>query len=130
MGEQGELTKSYFGLEGFLTAGGQSVGLSVFKQMPLLPYLAEYADLGQSKGLTKQEQAQMQLSKLIGGITMAGAAKKQAPGSARASDTEAQLQSLSGLIEKCLELDPSGRVSAADAVSHKIFEGVKAAPPL
>lgn len=130
MREQGELTKSYFGLEGFLSTGGKPIGLSVFKQLPLLPDLAQYADVGQNKGLTKQEQAQMQLSKLIGGITMAGAAKRQAPGSAQASETEAQLELLSGLIEKCLDMDPSSRISAVDAVGHKIFGNVKAPPPL
>merc|ERR1711862_477698 len=122
MREQGRLTKQFFGVEGFLSDTGNAVGLSAFKQMPLLPELAQHVDFGSSKGLTKQEQAQMQLSKLIGGIAMVGAAKKQAPGSAQTSQSEAQLQSLSSLIEKCLETDPSCRISAADAVGHEIFE--------
>ena len=42
------------------------------------------------------------------GITMAGAAKKQAVGPGKASESEAQLQLLSGLVERCLD---QGRTS-------------------
>jgi serine/threonine protein kinase len=130
MREQGRLAQVYFSSKGFHPEIGNPVNPSTFKQKPMMTELAMHVDFGAAKGLTQQEQAQMQLRKLMGGITMAGAAKKQTGGAAKSSEAEVQLQLLSSLIECCLDTDPASRISAANAAKHDIFASLKLPPAL
>merc|ERR1711879_54677 len=117
--EQGRLTSLYFDSTNFLPETGKPLSLSSFKERALLPDLAASADFGEARGLSPQEQAQLQLSKLIGGVTVGGAARKKQKAS---SDGEKRLQSLSSLLESCLDLDPAARITASKAVGHEIFQ--------
>jgi serine/threonine protein kinase len=110
----------------FLPEAGGPQNLSSFKAKPMYQELAGLVDFGQAKGLSAQDLAKIQLSRLIGGASMAAGAGKQAATSK--TDGEKQLGFLAELIESCMNVDPSLRISAKDAVKVTVFKDVLPAP--
>jgi len=123
--EQGRLTNMFFSSKGFHPEVGNPVAPDAYKKVPMFGELAPYADFGKARGQTAQEQAKAQLSKLIGRTTVvAGTSKRKR----ELTEPEKNLQSLSALIEQCMDVDPANRASAASAVSHEVFASVDLPP--
>jgi len=116
----------YFVEQGFQPEAGGVQRLENFKAKPMYPELAGFVDFGTSKGLTAQELAKAQLSRLIGGTATVSAAQQRS--SKAPAEGEQKLQSLAELIESLMAVDPTSRMSAADAVKLKIFKDVKPPP--
>merc|ERR1712232_252048 len=74
----------------------------------------------------------MQLSKFLGGrATMVGAAgaQRRSDLGAPRSKVEQKLELLSQLVERCLDIEPVDRITAADAAAHEIFRSITPTPP-
>lgn len=123
--QQGRLTKVYFSDKGFHPEVGNPVPPEKYKKRSMFSELAPHANFGTAKGLTAQEQAKAQLSKLIGATTVVSAASKRVSGP---TESEKKLQLLAELVEQCMDVDPSTRASAATAVDHVIFQDVERPP--
>ncbi|CAE8675159.1 unnamed protein product, partial [Polarella glacialis] len=70
-------------------------------------------------------EAKAQLSRLIGGMTVVGAAMKRTGG---LTDAEKSLKLLADLLERCLCVDPAKRITAAEACEHEAFKAVQLPP--
>lgn len=108
-------------------AGGPQ-NLSNFKAKPMFQELAALVDFGTEKGLSAQDLAKVQLSRLIGGATVVAGAGKQTAKSS--TEGEKKLESLADIIESCMNIDPSLRINARDAVKATVFKAVQPPPPV
>jgi len=126
MRKQGRLTSTFFSERGFHPEAGGPQSLQSFKAKPMYQELAGFVDFGTAKGLSTQDLAASQLSRLIGSTTVLGAAGKQAPKAA--GEGGRNLEFLADLIESCMNVDPTLRISAADAVKVSVFKDVKPPP--
>jgi serine/threonine-protein kinase PRP4 len=118
MRKQGRHTKTFFSEEGFQPEAGGPQALSTFKAKPMYQELAGFVDFGTDKGLSAQDLAKTQLSRLIGSTTVVDARKD---GGIK-GDGEKKLEFLAELIESCMNIDPSLRISAADAVKVAVYK--------
>lgn len=126
MRKQGRHSKTFFSEEGFHPEAGGPQSLLTFKSKPMYQELAGFVDFGTSKGLSAQDLSKTQLSRLIGSTTVVGAAGKQDASSK--GEGEKKLEFLAELIESCMNIDPSLRISAADAVKVTVFKDVQPPP--
>lgn len=126
--DQGRLTKLYFSDKGFHREVGAPVDPdTTYSAVPMLSELAPFADLGaKAGGLTAQEQAKAQLSRLIGRTTVVGAAMKRKAGP---TEGEQKLQKLADLMGRMMDIDPAARITAASACEHEVLKAVEL-PPL
>jgi len=133
--KQGRHTQVYFSNRGFHPEVGDPVDLDNYKKKSMMSELAPFANLGRTTGVTEQDQAKAQLSRLIGRTTVVSAAMKR---SSSITYSEKRLQELSMLVESCLDVDPASRSTAAQAVQYSMFLNVnlpsaidlQEAPPL
>jgi len=112
----------------FIPEAGGPQNLSNFKAKPMYQELAALVDYGKEKGLSAQDLAKVQLSRLIGGATVVAGAGKQAE--KNTTDGEKKLIALADIIESCMNIDPSLRINAKDAVKATVFKDVQPPPPL
>merc|ERR1719183_895906 len=126
MRKQGRHSKTFFSEAGFHPEAGGPQNLLMFKAKPMYQELAGFVDFGSTKGLSAQELATNQLSRLIGSTTVVGAVGKQA--AKPSGDGEKKLEFLAELIESCMNVDPSLRISAGDAVKVSVFKDVRPPP--
>lgn len=133
MRSEGRLSTLYFSPQGFhpengTGEGGSPVALDGFKATSILAELEPYADLGAAKTkadkVTAQEQARAQLSKLIGSSIVAAGAAASKKKKQESTQCERQLGYLATLIDHCMEVNPSDRISAATAVNLSVFADV------
>lgn len=125
--EQGRLTKSYFNNQGFLPEKGGHVELTSFKKKHMHAELAPHVDFGKVQRVTAQEQAKLQLSRLIGRTTVVGAALKRSGG---LSDGEKKLKLLAEAVEQCMDIDPATRATAASCCENNVFKDIGLPPDL
>jgi len=126
MRKQGRNSKQFFSEEGFHPEAGGPQRLQTFVAKPMYQELAGFVDFGTSKGLSAQDLAKNQLSRLIGTTTVVGAASKQEV--KERGQGEKDLEFLAELIESCMNVDPALRITAGDAVKATVFKDVQAAP--
>lgn len=126
MREQGRLSPAYFNGKGFHPEAGNPIETdTVFMKKSMMSEIAPFADYGKESSSAAQEQAKAQLSRLIGAATVVGAAMKRIGGPTVA---EKKLKQLADLIEKCLEMDPAKRITAAEACEHDVVKAVVLPP--
>jgi len=126
MREQGRLAVAYFSAKGFHPEVGEPVDPDrAYKKTPMLGELAPFTDFGKVHAKIAQDLAKAQLSKLIGRTTVLSAATKKSGGP---SEGERKLRALADLLERCMEMDPSERITAAAACEHDAMKAV-ALPP-
>merc|ERR1740117_2496968 len=122
MRKQGRDTKQFFSEEGFHPEAGGPQRLQTFVAKPMYQELAGFVDFGTSKGLSVQDLARNQLSRLIGTTTVVGAAGKQDKKLEERGQGEKDLEFLAELIESCMNVDPALRITAGDAVKATVFK--------
>jgi len=126
--ENGRLTRAYWSPKGFHPEVGEPVDADkTYRKTGFLSTLMGSVDFGKENAKSASELAQAQLSKLIGRTTVIGAAQKKRKG-AGMSDTEQRVRQLADLIEKCMDIDPTQRITAAQAVQHDVFKAVELPP--
>jgi len=124
----GRLTRAYYSNKGFHPEVGEPVDADkVFNKRGFLSDLMGSVDFGKENAKSASDLAQAQLGKLIGRMTVVGAAQKRKRG-AGISETEQRVRHLADLIERCMDVDPAQRATAAQAVSHEVFKGVELPP--
>lgn len=121
---QGRLAAAYFNAKGFHTEKREVVGLDSVTKRSMFSELAPYADYGNESKKTAEEQARAQLSRLIGATTVVGAAMKRTGPTA----AEKKLKQLAELLDRCLEVDPQQRLTAAEACELEVFKAVELPP--
>lgn len=124
MRTQGRLSAAYFSTKGFHTETRQVVDPDSYEKRSLWSELSPFADYGKESKKTAQEQAKAQLSRLIGAVTVVGASSKRAGPTA----AEKRLKQLAELLDRCLEVDPSKRITSAEACELEVFKAVELPP--
>ncbi|CAK9026797.1 Serine/threonine-protein kinase PRP4 homolog (PRP4 kinase) (PRP4 pre-mRNA-processing factor 4 homolog) [Durusdinium trenchii] len=119
---QGRLAAAYVNSKGFHTETRQVVSLESYQKRSLFTELASFADYGKESKKAAEEQAKAQLSRLIG-ATVVGATKRAGPTAA-----EKKLKQLAELLDRCLEVDPQQRLTAAEACEMEVFKAVELPP--
>eukprot|EP00931_Biecheleriopsis_adriatica_P115684 TRINITY_DN91450_c0_g1_i1.p1 TRINITY_DN91450_c0_g1~~TRINITY_DN91450_c0_g1_i1.p1 ORF type:complete len:526 (+),score=136.60 TRINITY_DN91450_c0_g1_i1:37-1578(+) len=125
MRTQGRLSPAYFSSKGFHTEVGKIVDPDSYKKVSMMSELAPFADYGKEKKQTAQEQAKAQLSRLIGAATVVAGAMKRSGGP---TESEKKLKQLADLLERCLEVNPANRITAAEACEHESLKAVELPP--
>lgn len=126
MRQHGRLKTHYFTAKGFHPEVGNPVDPdATYKKKSLHSELVAFADFGKESAKTAHEQAKAQLMRLIGGATVIGGATKRSGGQ---SEGEKRLKLLADLVDKCMDVDPSTRITAAVACDHDVLKGVDLPP--
>lgn len=124
--ENGRNMKLYFDeQQRFVTETGLHLDLASFKKKDMHAELVPHADFGKVKKVTAQEQAKLQLSRLIGRTTVVGAAMKRSGG---LSEGEKKLKMLAEVVDQCMDIDPAKRATAAACCAHSVFKDVVLPP--
>lgn len=127
--EQGRLTRAYFSSRGFHPEVGGPVDADTFyKKTGFLSTLMGSVDFGKEDAKSAHDLAQAQLSKLIGRTTVIGAAQKKKKKGDDVTMSEQRVRQLADLIISCMDVDPTQRLSAAQAVDHEVFKAVELPP--
>jgi len=125
--QQGRLARAYFSSRGFHPEVGQPVDPdTTYKKTPMLNELLASVDFGKENARAASDLAKAQLAQLIGGMTVIGAATKKKGGP---SEGEKKVKQLAELVERLMEIDPAGRLSAAEACQLDVLKEVELPPP-
>lgn len=128
--EQGRLTRSYFSSQGFHPEVGQPVDPEkTYKKTCMMSELLPHVDFGKARAQAAHDLAKAQLSKLIGKITViAAATRKKGAAGAELTESEKRVRQLADLVERCLDVDPASRITAAEACEHEAMKAVELPP--
>lgn len=126
--EKGRLANAYFSSRGFHPEAGQPVDPdATYKKVAMHLEMLPSVDFGKENARAASDLGMAQLAKLLGGNTVLQAAQKKQKGGSQ-NESEKKVKLLAALIERMLEIEPSQRITAAEAVQHEALQGVELPP--
>jgi len=125
--ENGRLTRAFYSSRGFHPEVGDPVDADkTYRKTPMVSELLPHVDAGKENAKAASDLARAQLSKLIGRTTVIAAAQKKK--GAGPTETEKKVRLLADLVERCMDVDPTARISAAQAFEHEVLKAVELPP--